>query len=210
MTVDAILAQAIEHVPALLLIWLTIYLGYWVMGVARWPRRDALIERWGTLEVGALGGFSVRSLALISLISLFMELLLIRWIASEIRIFAYFTSLVLIACFLGFGLGCYLARRRVVLAYTLAPLLVMVWLVELPWEPLRRLVSNLSGFISIFQKVGFQASAFGSNLLESLSFVLGIKTLVIVAGLLYLLSFLSMSHVTVEASLPGEVAPSLE
>jgi hypothetical protein len=51
-----------------------------------------------------LGGFSWQSLALWSLLSLFMELLMIRWISSEVRIFAYFKNFVLIACFLGFGL----------------------------------------------------------------------------------------------------------
>src|SRR5436853_3757226 len=30
---------------------------------------------------------------------------MIRWISSEIRVFAYFKNFVLIACFLGFGLG---------------------------------------------------------------------------------------------------------
>jgi hypothetical protein len=51
-------------------------------------------------------------------------------------------------------------------------------------------------FISSFREIGFRAEAFGSNLLgslvggllESLSFVIGIKALVLVAALLYLLS----------------------
>jgi len=41
----------------------------------------------------------------ISFISLFLELLLIRWVSTEIRIFAYFRNLVLISCFLGLGVG---------------------------------------------------------------------------------------------------------
>ncbi len=44
-------------------------------------------------------------LFLASAVALFVELVLIRWIGSEVRIFAYFQNLVLIACLLGFGLG---------------------------------------------------------------------------------------------------------
>ena len=151
-----ILTLAIEHVPALLLIWLTIYAAYWFVGILKWPRgswRDKVVTRWGTVDIPALSGGHWGSLAIISLISLFLELLLIRWIASEIRIFAYFKSLVLIACFLGFGLGCYLTKKQIRVAYTLAPLLALVFITELPWSPARRLITNLAGFIGWFSDV---------------------------------------------------------
>ena len=51
------------------------------------------------------------SLALISFLVIFLELLVIRWLASEIRIFAYFKNFPLLAAFLGFGIGCLLAGR---------------------------------------------------------------------------------------------------
>src|SRR5271168_4958275 len=44
-------------------------------------------------------------LFLVSLVSLFCELLIIRWLATEIRIFAYFKNLPLMSAFLGLGLG---------------------------------------------------------------------------------------------------------
>ncbi len=44
-------------------------------------------------------------LLLFSFIALFLELAIIRWLASEIRIFAYFKNLALMAAFLGFGIG---------------------------------------------------------------------------------------------------------
>ena len=94
-----------------------------------------------------LGSFSWKSLALWSLLSLFMELLMIRWISSEIRIFAYFKNFVLIACFLGFGLGCYLSRRRTNLLLMLVPLLVLTGLVQAPWLALRSMVSQLPAFV---------------------------------------------------------------
>jgi len=72
--------------------------------LARWN------EKW-EFSAQALGGFSWWQLALWSLLSLFFELLMIRWISSEIRIFAYFKNFVLVACFLGFGLGCYLCSH---------------------------------------------------------------------------------------------------
>src|SRR5690242_18918787 len=52
-----------------------------------------------------LGGFSYGRLALVSIAGLFFELLMIRWVSSEFRIFAYFKNFVLVACFLGFGIG---------------------------------------------------------------------------------------------------------
>ena len=51
-------------------------------------------------------------LALISFLSVYLELVVIRWLASEVRIFAYFKNFALLAAFLGFGIGCLLARRR--------------------------------------------------------------------------------------------------
>jgi SAM-dependent methyltransferase len=45
-------------------------------------------------------------LFLISLLALFAELVVIRWLASEIRVFAYLKNLPLMASFFGLGLGC--------------------------------------------------------------------------------------------------------
>lgn len=59
---------------------------------------------------------------LISVIGLFLEMLLIRWIGSEVRIFAYLQNTILIACFLGLGLGCFTSRQPVVLQHILIPL----------------------------------------------------------------------------------------
>jgi len=49
-------------------------------------------------------------LFLLSVIALFLELAIIRWLSSEIRIFAYFKNLPLMAAFLFFGVGFLLAR----------------------------------------------------------------------------------------------------
>jgi len=53
-----------------------------------------------------------RELALISLVIVYLEVVVIRWLASEVRIFAYFKNFPLLAAFLGFGIGCILASRN--------------------------------------------------------------------------------------------------
>ncbi|MBZ5662417.1 MAG: methyltransferase domain-containing protein [Acidobacteriia bacterium] len=100
-----------------------------------------------------LGGFSLGKLALASVLGLFLELLMIRWVSSEIRIFAYFKNFVLIACFLGFGLGCYLVRRRINLLSLLAPLATIAIIVKLPWHILRQLITDLPGYIGATSEV---------------------------------------------------------
>jgi hypothetical protein len=53
------------------------------------------------------------NLFIVSVLSLFVELMLIRYIAIEVTIFAYFKNLALMACFLGLGLGFAWAHRSV-------------------------------------------------------------------------------------------------
>ncbi len=120
------------------------------------PRSSTPLQRWiARWEFSAqeLGGFSLGKLALVSVLGLFLELLMIRWISSEIRIFAYFKNFVLIACFLGFGLGCYLVRRRINLLSLLLPLATLAVIVKLPWAPLRQLITDLPAFIGATSEV---------------------------------------------------------
>src|SRR5216683_7893577 len=49
---------------------------------------------------------------LLSFAMLFFELLCIRWIPSYVRFLSYFNNLILLASFLGIGLGMLAARRR--------------------------------------------------------------------------------------------------
>jgi SAM-dependent methyltransferase len=86
---------------------------------------------------------STYGLVLASAAGLYLELLLIRWISSEIRVFAYFKNFVLIACFLGFGIGCYLGRRAISAVALLAPLLYLVAVIQMPWPTLRHVVDGL-------------------------------------------------------------------
>ncbi len=55
-----------------------------------------------------------------------LELALIRWTSGQIRAFAYFNNLVLIAAFLGMGLGLALGRRHGGLVHWTLPVLLLV------------------------------------------------------------------------------------
>ncbi len=102
-----------------------------------------------------LGEFSYWHLALVSVFELFLELLMVRWASSEISVFAYFKNFVLIACFLGFGWGCYLSRRPVNLAVMMVPLVALALICGLPWRPLREIVDKLPAMIGASSQVNF-------------------------------------------------------
>jgi len=94
-----------------------------------------------------LGGFSYRLLIVFSIAGMFFEMMMIRWVSSEIRIFAYFKNFVLVACFFGFGLGCYFSKRRINLIALFMPLLLLCLLIGLPWVALRTLMIMLPSLL---------------------------------------------------------------
>src|SRR5688500_11147519 len=49
---------------------------------------------------------------LASFLVLFLEIALIRWMPAYIRLLAYFSNFILLASFLGIGVGCLLATAR--------------------------------------------------------------------------------------------------
>src|SRR5262249_21102374 len=76
--------------------------------------------------------WSIFELLLASFLTLFAELAFIRWIAVEIRVFAYVKNLALLLCFVGFGLGCALASRTVRWSSAIVSVMGLVLLVHLP------------------------------------------------------------------------------
>ncbi len=111
-------------------------------------------ERASTAAKSAsLGPGAVVFLA--SLLGLFLELALIRWVSSEVRVFAYCKNLALVASFLGFGAGCLLSRRKAAAVGAMSGLLLLTMVVRLPWQSLdsfgpRRIadvMGELSGFV---------------------------------------------------------------
>src|ERR1700690_3146675 len=55
-----------------------------------------------------------------------LELALIRWASSQVRVLAYFNNLILIACFLGLGIGLALGRRHRWLVHAVLPALFVL------------------------------------------------------------------------------------
>ncbi len=82
-----------------------------ILGDASWSERGGAVAwRVGLTTFGILA----------------LELALIRWTSSQIRIFAYFNNVVLICAFLGVGLGAALGRRYPGLVHLLLPGLVLL------------------------------------------------------------------------------------
>ncbi len=86
---------------------------------------------------------SVWRLLLASFLVLFAELAFIRWIAVEVRIFAYFKNLALLLCFLGFGVGCALVRKPNRWNTAVTALFGLLLVVRMPWYS-GRVLENLS------------------------------------------------------------------
>jgi spermidine synthase len=86
---------------------------------------------------------------LISVLSLFLEMLLIRWIGTEVRIFAYLQNSILIACFLGLGLGSLTSRKPVIFRQTLIPLTFLLVCLAIPF--MRRGLAQTSDFLAVLQ-----------------------------------------------------------
>src|SRR5687767_14799989 len=61
--------------------------------------------------MSAASGFSRVFLA--SFLVLFLEVALIRWMPAHVRLLSYFSNFILLASFLGIGVGCLLAPARV-------------------------------------------------------------------------------------------------
>jgi SAM-dependent methyltransferase len=91
--------------------------------------------------------WSVAQLLLASFLTLFAELAFIRWIAVEVRVFAYFKNLALLLCFVGFGLGCALAGQRVRWSSALKAFLGLLIVLRMPGKSgaLERLSESLGG-----------------------------------------------------------------
>lgn len=113
---------------------------------------------------------------LVSVLTLFLEMMLIRWIGTDIRIFAYLQNTILVMAFLGLGMGCFWSRRRVELLHTLVPLLLLTGLLALPptrsW--LRGLADQLGPLASTVAWTGGGADHLGWLLLNLGSGTLGV------------------------------------
>jgi spermidine synthase len=91
----------------------------------------------------------------VSLLILYLELALIRWVGTEIRVFAYLGNLILVVCFFGIGLGCYLADRPVPLWKFGLNLMLTVALVANPFNLKHLNLKNISILLCTFEDSPF-------------------------------------------------------
>ena len=87
----------------------------------------------------------------ISLLGLYVELLFIRWIGTEIRIFAYLQNTILVVCFLGLGIGLFTSRRPISLHRGLISLAVLAVALAIPHT--RLLLAETSSFLSVLGEI---------------------------------------------------------
>lgn len=106
---------------------------------------------------------------LVSVLGLFLEMLLIRWIGTEIRIFAYLQNTILVVCFLGLGLGCFTCRQPIILRQMLIPLAFLVLLMVIPIS--RRALGSISELLSVLGDPVIWAYVRHTNLWTSVSYV---------------------------------------
>jgi len=92
---------------------------------------------------------SMGRLLLISSAALYLEIVLIRWLGTEVKIFAFFQNLSLIVCFLGFGVGCFTSKKRGSLLPSLAATTALVVAVGLPFQTWRNLLRIMSSILSL-------------------------------------------------------------
>lgn len=84
------------------------------------------------------------AILLVSVLTLLLELLIIRWLGTEVRLFAYLQSTILVVCFLGLGMGCFSSQQPSSLLRVLLPLLGLSALICLPGlAPITASISDL-------------------------------------------------------------------
>jgi spermidine synthase len=115
----------------------------------------------------------------VSLVGLYLELLLIRWVGTEIRVFAYLQNTVLITCFLGLGVGLFTARRAVRLGRAVVALLVLACMLSLP--AIGPLVRSISELLSVLGDVNIWNAASTEGVAETIvSVALGLALALVV------------------------------
>ena len=120
----------------------------------------------------------------ISLLGLYLELLLIRWIGTEIRIFAYLQNTVLVVCFLGLGIGLFTSSRKISAQRGLFALVVLA--ATLAFPPTRELLAATSVYLSVLGELNIWGSglaapgwATGTSLVLGLIMTFAIMVLIL-------------------------------
>src|ERR1700730_17732780 len=139
------------HQETLILVALAIVVVSGVVAYLKRGRLGAGIEALGRFfsPEPKVNGSTNWSLFWISFVALYVEIMMIRWIGTEVRVFAYFQNLALIACFLGFGLGCYWSGRHKSLVFSLPAIASLTVLAEAPIRTWQVFLTVLSSRLSL-------------------------------------------------------------
>ncbi|HYD18423.1 MAG TPA: hypothetical protein VEF76_08085 [Patescibacteria group bacterium] len=122
----------------------------------------------------------------VSAATLFIELVIIRWVGTEVRIFAFVQNVVLVACFLGFGVGCFTSAKPGPLLpslYTLTLLAVVICLPSLAWQDALLHLSNVLTLSSDAALWGYAGIPFPLP-----PALLAVMAMTVVAGFLWLIA----------------------
>lgn len=81
-------------------------------------------------------------LFVVSFVSLYFELIFIRWVSAEIRIFSFFKNIPLLAAFFGLGLGCLLTHKKPLAVLFLPLLAIFIAVIGFGSDTFLRLLSQ--------------------------------------------------------------------
>src|SRR3989338_7667194 len=109
-------------------------------------------------------------LFLISALALFAELLVIRWLAVEMRVFAYFKNVPLISCFLGLGLGAAMANQKEERRFYSFPFWFSLFAVIVAFLGPRLVFLNPAGSVDFIWGIG-QANTVSTQIIALVVFV---------------------------------------
>lgn len=85
----------------------------------------------------------------LSALTLFIEMLLVRWLSTEVHVFAYVQNGVLISAFLGLGVGCARARAPIRLLPGIACFVLLGAVIRDPWQ--LDVGGTITGWLAVFQ-----------------------------------------------------------
>ena len=112
----------------------------------------------------------IPAIFLVSVLALFLEMVMIRWIGTEVRIFAYLQNTILVVCFLGLGVGCFTSRQPVQLRRNLLmPLLVLLTLLAIPFT--RDGLAKISVLLSVLNDLLIWNQGKSDGLFETVGYV---------------------------------------
>jgi len=107
---------------------------------------------------------------LISALGLFLELLFIRWIGTEIRIFAYLQNTILVVCFLGLGLGMFTSSKPIEIKQSLVPMAFLLALMAIPIS--RSALGQTSEMLSVLDDFVIWSNAVTNDAKTAILFII--------------------------------------